>query len=69
MSTEPHRILQRFGARGARKPRLGTAPSSSRCWVPGSAIEISAALRARSGAARHLIGLGSLLCCWSRCAR
>src|SRR5882762_1352227 len=61
MSTEPHRILQRFGARGARVALLGTGAVFVALLGAWSAYEISAALRAGLALRGILIGLGSLL--------
>ncbi|HLQ12262.1 MAG TPA: hypothetical protein VK130_03295 [Steroidobacteraceae bacterium] len=61
MSTEPPRILQRFGARGARVALIGSATVFLVLLGAWSAHEILAALRAGLAMRGILIGLGSLL--------
>jgi hypothetical protein len=61
MSTEPPRILQRFGPRGARLALVGSGAVFIVLLGAWSAYEISAALRAGLALRGILIGLGSLL--------
>ena len=61
MSTEPPRILQLFGARGARVALIGSAAVFLVLLAAWSAHEILAAVRAGLALRGILIGLGSLL--------
>ena len=61
MSTEPPRILLRFGARGARVALLGSGAVFIVLLGAWSAHEIFAALRAGLALRGILIGLASLL--------
>ncbi len=61
MSTEPPRILLRFGARGARVALVGSGALFIVLLGAWSAYEISAAMRAGLALRGIVIGLGSLL--------